>query len=289
VFEAVWGSEIRMIHFLLTSTALIAQFLSHLQQSNYHLWDNVDLFNFDFVTYGSSPKKPDLAFSASSLTIVCSNPSEEAQFILKSYYEDNLISAKEDPLSWTINKPNISCLLLDRPQKLLWLIGDHVGASPLWFSFRPNKGQQEIIVTSDLFAAVSLGYTDLTAVGPGLSLAIDLQSYEISSINHWSQFHPGSASNEPQLENASEWSAAILASAQKVVSDSVLSPLLATELDLLDPSSILLECAIASQSNLTRARYHTAPLVIDSEPIPTTIDSYTQRESHLLPFSYNNL
>jgi hypothetical protein len=268
-----------MNHFLLTTTALIAsQFLSHLEQSEYHLWNDAHILNFDLAMYGSAPNGPELAFSTSAIAIVCSNPSsDESKFILKDYYFQNVKSKNDNLLEWTINKPNISCALLDQTNKFLWLIGDHAGSSPLWFSFHPNH---HLLVTSDLFAAIALGFSDHTAVSSGFTLGIDLQSFEISAMNHWSQFYRGKEFQEPQLEHSSEWSGAILTAAQQVLSDTALSslPLLVTELDLLDPSSILLECAIASQSNFTRARYHTPPLVIDLEPLPF-VDSYTLRES----------
>ena len=176
-------------------------------------------------------------------------------------------------MEWSVNQPNMSCVIFDETKSLMWLVGDHAGSTPLWFAFQSDGQHQDIVITSDLFAAVNLDYSDLTAVGAGLALAFDIFSFELVAMNHWSQSHQDETFHEPELEMASSWSASILDSAKSALSIYNSSTLLLTELDLLDASSILLECAIAPQK--TRARYHKAPLVVDPKSL-SIIDSYTQ-------------
>lgn len=174
-------------------------------------------------------------------------------------------------MEWSVNQPNISCVVFDEPKRLMWLVGDHAGSNPLWFTFKSDEQTQDIVITSDLFAAVNLGYSDLTAVGAGLALAFDTLSLELVAMNHWSQYHQDETFHEPELENASVWSASILDSAKSVLSAYNSSAILLTELDMLDASSILLECAMMPQK--IRARYHKAPLVVDPKSL-SIIDPY---------------
>jgi hypothetical protein len=267
-------------HFLLTTTALLnSQFPSHIQQSSYTIYN--DLFlpgEFHGVNYGLNKIGFENTYSTSSITAMCSSSSndfnsKEVQSILKDYYFSR---QKENAMEWSVNQPNMSCVLFDETKSLLWLVGDHAGSIPLWFAFQSDGKNTEIVVTSDLFACVNLGYSDLTAVGAGLALAFDTLSFDLVRMNHWSQYHQDEKFHEPELENASSWSASILDSAKSALSVyNSSSSFLLTELDLLDASSILLECAMSPQR--TRARYHKAPLVMDPKSM-SIIDPHAQSQ-----------
>lgn len=272
-------------YILLTTTNLFTtQFLSYLHNSSYYLYNEASLFNqFNLLNYGYYPlidgENIDNIYSTTSVAAVCSSNmksfnSNEVQNILRDYY--NLLE-EENRISWSVNQPNMSCCVLDGQRNLLWLLGDHVGSVPLWFGFLKTGNRQDIIVTTDLFAAIYLGYSDLTAVGAGLSLPFDMETFDLLSMNHWTQYNYDPTFQEPDLQSSSNWSNSILDAAKSVIAkyDDVH---LYTELDLLDASSILLECAIVNQSDFNkklRSRYKKAPLVVDTPAFPV-IDPYTQ-------------
>ena len=271
-----------LVNLLLTtiSSLFSSVFEEYLVKTSAHVWSEGQLGDFHIITFGSEINGPQNAFTSPSLSISCSssrNPfdSNETQSILRDYYK-----VKQNRLMWTVKHPNMSCVIFDLQRKLLWLIGDHAGATPLWFAFQSSSlsvDRQEMIITTDLLAGVVLNYSDLTAVGAGLTLAFDINTFEILSMNHWSQHHTNDFSNEPSLSQSFSWSVSLLNSSQEILSPYFPLPKVLTELDLLDASSILLDCAISTHPKMKdqfRVRYNTAPLVTDVESDPEIIDPY---------------
>lgn len=267
-----------LINFLLTTSSLFSSvFEEYILKSSYYVWNEGQLSDFNIITFGRKVEEPKNAFTSPSLSISCSSSrfpfdSNEAQAILRDYHK-----SKQNYLTWTVKQPNMSCVIFDLKKQLLWLIGDDSGTTPLWFAFQSLGNRQDMIVTTDLLAGVVLNYTDMTAVGSGLTLAFDINTLEILSMNHWSQYHTNNFSNEPTLSQSFSWSLSLLNSSQEVLSPFLPLPTILTELDLLDPSSILLDCVISTHPNIKdqfRVRYHSAPLVTDVETDPDIIDSY---------------
>lgn len=284
-----------LVNFLVTTSLFSSFFEEYILKSSYVVWNEGQLVNFNVVTYGNEIKGPQNAFASSSLSISCSSSSllfdsNEVQSILRDYHK---MKDKDNYLRWNVKQSNMSCVIFDLKKQLLWLIGDNAGTIPLWFAFQSSSSQSSqsqspqsqssnngnMIITTDLLGAIVLNYTDLTAVGAGLTLAFDMNTFEILSMNHWSQYSINNNKffNEPKLSESFSWSISLLNSSQQLLSSYVSLSIVLTELDMLDASSILLDCAISTHPQMKdefRVRYHSAPLVTDVENNPEIINSY---------------
>lgn len=284
-----------LINFLITTSLFSLLFEEYILKSSFIVWNEGQINDFNVVTYGNKYKIPQNSFTSPLLSITCSSSrlyfdSNEPQSILKDYYK-----MKENYLKWNVKQSNMSCVIFDLDKQILWLIGDHAGTIPLWFAFqspstttsspststsieKQNK-RGNMIITTDLLGAIVLNYTDITAVGAGLTLAFDMNTFEILSMNHWSQQDAmnNNYPNEPTLSQSFSWSISLLNASQKTLSPYFPLPKLITELDLLDASSILLDCAISTLPKMKdqfRVRYNSAPLVTDTENNPDIISPY---------------
>lgn len=76
-----------------------------------------------------------------------------------------------------------SCAVYHRASGRLQLVGDAVGALPLYFALNTANGT--FVVTSDYIAALKLGFADLSGVGAGQELVLDLQTQQVVSWRHW--------------------------------------------------------------------------------------------------------
>jgi hypothetical protein len=271
-----------MAHFLFATSLISSVYLHHLSNSHYQIWDEAISDHFHLLAYGlESFHHNGNAFRSSTLNIICSNSqreivSNEVQFILRDYHRYSF-DGTNNHQEWIIHQPNVSCVLTDHSRKLLWLIGDQSSTYPLWFS----QQQDGLVVTTDLFGAVALGHLDLKVVGAGVTLAIDLTlpSLKILQINHWPQSPPCKGGcHQDQMT--------LLKEAQRVLTPLVASASITSELNLLDDSSILLECALATHPNQidkTRLRHRSSTMPDSGKESPhqLLIDPYPSCELQL--------
>jgi hypothetical protein len=256
-----------MAHFLLAATSLISsQYVNHLSNSHYQIWDEGLVGEYHLLTYGlKSFHHKGGTFVTATSNIICSNSerhinSDEVQFILRDYHRH---SSSEDNLNgWMILKPNVTCALMDHSRKWLWLIGDESSTHPLWFSHEDDR----LLITTDLLGALSLGHLEMKVVGAGVTLAIDLtsSSHKILQVNHW----PQSA-----VRDKSEEGLAMLLSEAHRLLDPFLSAstFITTELNPLDESSVLFECALAThpnQAHRSRVTYQSLTPASPTPPLP---------------------
>lgn len=90
---------------------------------------------------------------------------------------------------------NSSCLIEDfgHGSNAVWLFADEVGQYPLFYSFSTVSEipvAERVLITTDFLLGVCLGkyFTELSAVGPGQLLRIDLNMLEVDYVEQWN--HP---------------------------------------------------------------------------------------------------
>jgi hypothetical protein len=273
-----------IIYLLLTTTSLfVSNFLNHLQQSNFTLWDD-GIFDegYQMISYG--PVSSENSYGSSFLHIICSGlihqiHSQHIQELIKDYYrfqEKGRKTSNFNPLDWFVPKPNMSCILTDRERKILWLVGDDAGTSPMWLSTKDRNKQtrkmerdvgpyeREIVVTTDLLGALALGYLDFKTVGAGVTMAINATSLEILTTNHWTQSEQLQQCSESQLDPITLLNLSHSLLTPLIHSSSSTTRRIISELDPLDKSSLLLDFALSTHSDdqtlSSRLKYHpTAP------------------------------
>ena len=175
--------------------------------------------------------------------------SASAQKLL-SYYNRSLTVDRED-----IN----SCVVLDSTRNLLWLSADSIGATPLWYSF--SSGQ--FAASTDLLSLYHMGLTEPSSVMAGHTLVIDLVSQEITQvITHTKEDKQTTEKSESYTQIPEVYARKVLIKAVDVLPSFVGESIVTVEVDPLDSSSLLLDCALDAL-NINRAVWDTKPLVSD--------------------------
>jgi len=160
--------------------------------------------------------------------------------------------------SLTLDVPSThACVLLDTIRNVLWLSADTVGSTPLWYAFRDG----EYAATTDLLAVYHLGFQEPSSVPPGFSISIDLNTQEIISFAPHKET-PGITQNT-QIPEVHARRALFAALSALPHLNSAADQVVAVEVDAMDPSSQLLDCALDALQ-INRAVYYTKPLVADS-------------------------
>jgi hypothetical protein len=219
----------------------------------------------------------------------------EPSRLLQAYLRHRQVTSLS-PSSWVAHNPQISCTLIDHEHDLLFIFGDTVGALPLWYElqFATDGLPPQVFVSSHPMLGTSLGFTQLTPVGPGLTLSMSMER-EVSSnshhvvlnCQHWSEI----ATREylpVGIKEAKEIALELLETASSSMFSQIDGSVngdqgIMTEFDLHDDSSVLLECALHQivQTNLwmeqtpTRLRFNTQPLITDphSKTLPKVISA----------------
>lgn len=142
---------------------------------------------------------------------------------------------------------NEACVLYDISSQQVELFADIAAVTPVWYSVTSCH----YIVTTDLLAAVAMGFRYITPLGPGMHIAIDGISREIVHMNHWQDHHRSEGDYDVKD---------LFYAAERSLSSHDIST---TELDVTDASSLLMECLVSSSTALRR-RYKTRPLVVDT-------------------------
>lgn len=164
---------------------------------------------------------------------------------------------------WSYAFEPTSCIVFDPVHEIIFLIADPVGAVPLWYHVGSNLSTQsaDITLTTDLFGALSLGLERVSSVAPGMVLGFDLRaSCEVFFAQHWTRLAPSPPGPGTATFQPITFAYRLLARIYERVIHSANSSLL--ELDVSDPSSRLLSCAVRGLGLLHGVRY-TAPLAAD--------------------------
>lgn len=292
-----------MMHFIFTTVALHllnSQILApHYERSAlYYLSSEYRLAMFYNARDGLNKVSPSLSktennvLQAEDVTLACSTLQErekingdesfgETSRLLQEYINFRR-RASRSPSTWVANKSKLSCSLFDQKHHLVFLFGDIIGAFPLWYELRHSSDDtpSQIFASSDPLLATPLGFHQMTPVGPGLTLSIDVSasdSFEVINCKHWREGGPShySPMSVEEAENTSlrlleATSEALLATSKEI------GPLgHLTELDMHDDSSVLLECALKRVSHNSpidsshyRVRFNTPPLISEVPPPP---------------------
>ncbi len=179
----------------------------------------------------------------------------------------------------TVPFVDASCVLVDTTKQIMWAISDITGSTPLWYSLstlpaeKDAIGGNKFIITSDLIGARRLGFTDLTPLGSGQLLAIDMSNLEVLGLSQWqsnafrfSQIDQATIRNSPDT-----YSKRLFAETSSIVNNiknqkqHILGKKVTMELDTTDSSSLLLDCVL-SALGVERAVRRSRALVADEEP-----------------------
>ena len=160
---------------------------------------------------------------------------------------------------WLFNEynyiPTSSCVLTDTEKMLTWVISDVVASVPVWYSFSDvrRKSRPDFIVSSDLFLASRLGFAmnSFSSVGGGQVISMDTSTGTIQFIGHFqadrpSRYKHSAVNSESRIDLYSQL---LLSSAMESVSTALEvanSSIVFSEVDVLESSSQLLQCAINS-------------------------------------------
>ena len=214
----------------------------------------------------------------------------ESNRLLRSYL-DYRRSDSSQSSSWVAHNPRLSCSLFDSSIEMLYLIGDTIGAVPLFYELQDAAADDvspQLFVSSQPLYGTNLGFRQLSPVGPGLTLSLDMTSHEVINCHHWSEGKVKSYSSK-SVKEMEEDSIKILKSTADFVgsivngrmSDNYTTEGIMTELDVQDDSSVLLECALHesnygttdSTSNNKRLRFKTQPLIADPVNLPAVVNT----------------
>lgn len=147
-----------------------------------------DHYNFLTVREGVLSICPSLNNRTQSLE-------DHSGFLLDTYLISKRTSSVDDD-GWISNITRYqSCILHDTVLGRMWLIGDSISASPLWYGIESDHYNDEshlekkFIATTDLIAALRLDFKQLTPLGPGQVVLIDEATMEIIYISTRNQNH----------------------------------------------------------------------------------------------------
>lgn len=254
---------------------------THLLSTTFNAFNNASDANISHIIYGHQSHNDhqynEIIKRNNSLTCACVgieklnmiDVGKYIDMIMHSYLDDD----DDDGVAFTNHEwykdLKYTCTLYDSNSQLLYMISDSIGSSPLWYSF-PTKeldSTLNFMVTTDLILANRLGFEFLTPLGPGQVIAVDLRANEIVQLHQW-QSDQSQRSNYDDLRNAKMYAYRLIASSMNALSDyhGLDEGNTDIEVDPLNPSSLLLDCAMSALD----MNYHThiAQAVVSDSIIP---------------------
>lgn len=169
-----------------------------------------------------------------------------------------------------------SCVRFDASTNAIWLSADVAGSAPLWYAVEGDH----VIITTDLLLAYHSGFTEPTALGPGQTMQLDLNTNELVDL-YFRRSHvcTQSLSTSPRTVIPEVYSRYVLqrgitslksslerSASPKQQSNGVSTlpkRLYTVEVDRMDSSSLLLDCMLDAM-HVNRAVRDSRPLVTDS-------------------------
>lgn len=269
----------------------------HLSQINKHILNSSSgqLYETHFLSTASvsHSQNGEQYFSYyNDVLSICSSLNEDsmlsarksAESLLHAYSDSRHTSVSFVPIEYLEGH---SCVLIDKSLSRMWLVADAAGSIPLWYAFSDGITSTNYIATTDLFAAYHLGFRELTALGAGQILSVDIDSNELLSLDYWlpralnvsantgSTQRSGSSSELPSSADlyARSLLSAAMTSINLLAPAGGAGPLI--ELDPLHPASLLLDCA-CDVLQVSRAVRLTRPLVVDQE-MPALLEAIVGR------------
>ena len=188
-------------------------------------------------------------------------------------------------MKWIANSSHATCALIDHDEGVLYLVGDVVGAVPLWYEITNNP--KEIYVTSQPLL-IHPAFSQLTPVGAGHTLSIQLSGELFFLMNCYqvldrAMIYKNTISTSRAHDIASELFEAAMDLVVIAMTNTSSSTGIMTELDYNDDSGIFLDCVLHSVylnnkvparfSRRPRKRYYSQPLVYDSNDVPDILTS----------------
>lgn len=261
------------MNFLLTSLAIAARkdFKTHLDGIRTLNWGSTSFKEHNFLAYSDGVLSQHF-FSTDHILIACTSSSDESEVNVAQ----TMAGQGGCHGRFSMDHAEYSCILLNSIDNSLCLVTDSVGSMPLWYAFddltaSPEESAQQYIVTTDLLAAARFGFKNISPLGPGQAMKIDLSSNEITSLTHWgaraATAHNADVLINYHLVDSTLYSKTLFSAAMHSIDahagDSK-ETVYFTEVDALHPSSLLLDC-ISDALDLTRAIRFTRPLVERAE------------------------
>ena len=122
------------------------------------------------------------------LRVLCSPPGNHLHAFELITSISNGLSDSDEYLSFPSNS---SCIIEDFKNENIWMLSDAVGQYPLWYSISASENSVDdarLLITTDYLYARHLSnyFEDLTALGPGLIMKINMTSYDIEYLEKWS-------------------------------------------------------------------------------------------------------
>ncbi len=173
------------MHFLFSNYLLHATLLLHLQLCTFIL-----KYEVPWAYYGSGTSDGDHGLvTADGVTCQCTSVPGQAtkrlnfksQYLIDVYVQNGRLHNVSPELS--LDGDGYTCILLDEEKHNIWLVGDPIGNSPIWYSFNQssadNKEQATFLVTTDYIMASKLGFIDLKVLQPNYMLSANLATNQV--------------------------------------------------------------------------------------------------------------